>query len=187
MVELELLQTASYLIAALSFTITCAYYIMNLKNTQKNMQMTLETRQTQLFMQLFAQYNTKDFMNDFGKVAYQMEYKDLADWEKKYTPTNSLEHWASWGRVGRFFDGVGILVKRRLIDLDLVVEELREIILYSWDKMSPWVYEVRSVMKSERTWENFEFLAVEARKKHSDVASLDEVNKWMREAAKEVK
>jgi len=188
--ELEMLQTiqmVSQIAGALGVCIAAIYYIINLKNNQKNMKTTLETRQTQLFMQLFAQYNTKDFMNDFGRVAYQMEYKNLADWQEKYSPMNNLDYWASWSRVGRFFDGVGILVKSGLIDVDLVVEELRELNLYSWDKMSSWVYEIRSVMKSESTWENFEFLAVEARKKHSGVVSLDEVSKWMRKAMDDTK
>jgi uncharacterized protein YoxC len=40
MVDLVVLQTVSYIIAALSFAVTCAYYIMNLRNTQKNMKIT---------------------------------------------------------------------------------------------------------------------------------------------------
>jgi len=48
MVELELLQTASYLIAALSFAVTCTYYIMNLRNAER------EKRRQTLLMRMPA-------------------------------------------------------------------------------------------------------------------------------------
>jgi hypothetical protein len=110
-------------------------------------------------MQLFAQYDNKEFMLDFAKVAYDIEYTKLEEWTQKYSPTVDREAYASWARVGRFFDGVGVLVRRGLIDVDLVIDELRELILFSWDKMKPWVYEMRVEMKNPYTWENFEYLA----------------------------
>jgi hypothetical protein len=187
MVELTEIQAAYYMVAATGVLIAAIYYIYNVRTSQKTAKTTLETRQTQLFMQLFAQYNNKDFMQDFAKVAYDVEYENLEDWTKKYGSTADRETWASWARVGRFFDGVGILVRRGLIDMDLVIAELRELILFSWDKMKPWVYEVRMEMKSPHTWENFEYLAEETRKRHSDVISADDWNKYAQRVLSEEK
>ena len=181
MVELATLQAVSYIIGSLGVFVAAVYYIFNVRSNQKIIRTTLETRQTQLYMQLFTQYNNKDFMKDFAKVAYDMEYKDLEEWTRKYDARADRETWASWARVGRFFDGTGILVRRGLIDVDLVIDELRELILFSWDKMKPWVFEARVEMNSPHTWENFEYLAEEARRKHSNVISADD---WTRYAKK---
>jgi len=178
MVELATLQAVSYIMGSLGVFVAAVYYIYNVRTSQKTARTTLETRQTQLFMQLFAQYNNKDFMQDYAKVAYDIEYENLEEWTRKYGSTADREAWASWARVGRFFDGVGILVRRGLIDVDLVMDELRELILFSWDKMKPWVYEVRMEMNSPQTWENFEYLAEETRKRHSDVISADDWNRY---------
>ncbi len=70
MVDLALLQTVSYLIAALSFAATCTYYIMNLRTTQQNMKNTLETRQTQLFMQKYDRFSSPEFVRG-NAVIYQ--------------------------------------------------------------------------------------------------------------------
>jgi len=67
--------------------------------------------------------------------------------------------------VGRFFDGAGILVKKKLIDVDLVTELLREIVIYSWEKMQTWVVEVRQMIENPEVWENFEYLYDEVRKR----------------------
>jgi len=179
-VDLAEIQAAYYMVAATGVLAASLYYIYNVRVNQKNARTTLETRQTQLFMQLFAQYDNKDFMNDFARVAYDIEYQSLEDWTRKYGSKANREAWASWARVGRFFDGTGILVKRGLIDVDLVIDELRELILFSWDKMKPWVYEVRVEMNSPHTWENFEYLAEEARRRHADVISADDWNRYAR-------
>ena len=60
-------------------------------------------------MQLFSIYDTREFLEDFGNIAYHYEYTDLADWQSKYGPLTDMSKYSSWSRVGRYFDGVGIL------------------------------------------------------------------------------
>ena len=126
-------------------------------------------------------------MKDFAKVAYDIEYQTLDEWTQRYDALVDREAWASWARVGRFFDGIGILVRRGLIDVDLVIDELRELILFSWDKMRPWVHEVRLEMNSPHTWENFEYLAEAARRRHSDVIHADDWNRYVKKVQEGVK
>jgi len=181
MVDLALLQSVSYMAGALGVLVAAVYYVYNMRVNQKTMKTTLETRQTQLFMQLLTLYNSRDFMNDYARVAYETQYENLEDWVKKYGPQTNREYWSSWGRVGRFFDGTGILVRKGLIDADLVIDEMRELILLTWDKVKPWVLEARVKMNSPHTWENFEFLAGEARRRHADFISADDWNTYEKE------
>lgn len=158
-------QTIGILIAAASVVIGVINSILTSRREEKRSQTTLETRQAQLFMQLFSIYDTKDFLEDYGKLSYLYEYEDLSDWQTKYGALNDISAYASWARVGRFFDGAGILVKKKLIDVDLVTELLREIVIYSWEKMQTWVVEVRQMIENPEVWENFEYLYDEVRKR----------------------
>jgi hypothetical protein len=119
LVDLVVLQTVSYIIAALSFTVTCTYYIMNLRNNQKNMQVTLETRKAQLYTSLLANWNTKDF-SKIRYDTYNMEWTDLDDFRKKYNPSNNSDTFASWNTYGRSILGLAELRRKGLIDLDFL-------------------------------------------------------------------
>ncbi len=174
-IVLQILQTAGILVGIV-------YYITIMRNSQRNQELTLkaqeqavETRQAQLFMQLYNAYLTKDFLADFARVSYIFQYENLEDWMKKYSSFVNLADYSTWARIGRFLDGAGILVKKNLIDMNLVDELLREPILYSWENMKKWVYEIREEMKTPEVWANFEYLYNEVRKRHPKTTSFDDL------------
>ena len=167
-IDLLTIQTIGLTVAAISVVIGVINSILMNRHTQRTRDREVETRQAQLFMQLYSLYDTRDFLEDYGNVAYIFEYKDLDDWMKKYHPKTNIAAYSSWIRVGRFFDGAGILVKKNLIDINLIIEQMREVILYSWEKMEPWVIESRTLMKHPQLWENFEYLASEVRKRYPE-------------------
>ena len=76
MIELAVLQTASYLIAALSFAVTCAYYIMNLRTQQTNMKMTLETWQAQFLMSPSQRFSDPEYQDNFFTTMSNMSWSD---------------------------------------------------------------------------------------------------------------
>jgi hypothetical protein len=53
------------------------YHIMTLNNTRKNQQLQLETRQTQLFMNLYETWRSPDFRKRSNFVNFQVEYDNL--------------------------------------------------------------------------------------------------------------
>jgi hypothetical protein len=58
MVDQLALQTIGILMTGVSLTIAAAYYTLTLRNTQKNQQLQLETRQAQLYMGLVNTFNS---------------------------------------------------------------------------------------------------------------------------------
>ena len=48
MVDLIVLQSVSYVAAAIGVFVAAVYYVMTLRTTQRNMRMTLETRKLQI-------------------------------------------------------------------------------------------------------------------------------------------
>jgi len=60
--------------------------------------------------------------------------------------------------VGRFLDGVGILLKKNLIEIDLINKLLSDVIFGSWIRMAPWLKENRENLDRPQLWRNFEYL-----------------------------
>ncbi len=97
MVDLALLQSVSYIAGALGVCVAAVYYVMNLRMSQKNQELslktqelaykaqeqTLETRQAQLFMQIFQRFNEPDFFDKYTTFL-SWKWKDYDDFMSKY-------------------------------------------------------------------------------------------------------
>ena len=128
-----------------SIIVGVAYYIMNIQNNQKNQELTLkaqqqqlETRQAQLFMQIYSHWYTTDFW-DHWETLMNYDFKDYNQYVEKLTPEISRSNRTLFS----FFEGLGVLVKRELIDPYLIDDLLSAIITSYWNKMKPFWIEYR--------------------------------------------
>jgi hypothetical protein len=169
------LQTISWVAAAVSVILGVIYYAFNMRTT-------LETRQASLFMQLYNVYDSKEFLRDYTDVCWRHEYSDISDWMQKYHPQKNPEAYASFMRLGRFYEGVGILVEKKLISMDLVVELMREAILFSWERLKTYAYGQREITHMP-IWAHFEKLAVEVRARQPKASPADSVLKTTKDLA----
>jgi hypothetical protein len=181
-------QTIGVASAAIAAVIGVRSYVNSNKRAQDTRERELETRQAQLFVQLFSHYNTREFLEDYLEVI-STEYSSLEEWYKKYFFRDDWKRsiFPSWIRVGRYFDGAGILVKKKLIDVDLANELLRELVIQSWEAMKLWVVENRKGTKNEAVWRNFEYLYDEVKKTQPDMISRDELIRAGRSFTEEFK
>jgi len=115
-------------------------------------------------MQLYSFYDNKEFLKDYCNIVNVYVYEDTEDFQRKYGPIADVDAFSSWLRVGRFFDGVGILIKRNLIERDLIFELLGDVIRRSWEGfesgtgMGRWLKEGRELWDRPLLWLNFEYL-----------------------------
>jgi hypothetical protein len=65
-------QTIGVLVTASSVTVAAVYYMFTLRTNQRNYKATLETRQAQLFMQLFDRWTSSEFALNYGKARYEI-------------------------------------------------------------------------------------------------------------------
>ena len=164
------LQTVLTYLTLISIPVGVIYHIMTLNNTRKTQKHALETRQAQLYMQLYSFYDNKEFLKDYGNITNLYTYEDAEDWWEKYSPAVDIEAYSSWLRVGRFFDGVGILVRRGLIEKELMFELLGDVIKGSWEGNIPktgmecFIMTGRGLWNMPRLWHNFEYLYSELMK-----------------------
>lgn len=138
--------TISLVIACVSVSIAAIYYILIIRTTLKNRQTTLETRQAQFFIQLFDDFHETEFFNKFTDII-TWKWKDYDDFMKKYGPKGNPKAFYSLGSIAAFFEGIGVLVHRNLIDVSLVAELMSRHILLFWEKIGPISKEMRRRME----------------------------------------
>ena len=158
------IQTILTLLTLISVPIGVLYHIMTLNNQNRNQKHAQETRQAQLSMQLYSFYDNKEFLKDYGNITTNYKFKDAEDWWNKYSPEHDIEAYSAWLRVGRFFDGVGLLLDRTLVDKDLIYELLGDVIQGSWEGttedtgMGRWIQGTRDNWDRPNLWKHYENL-----------------------------
>ena len=171
-------QTISIVFTGLSISLAAFYYISTLRNSQRNQELALkaqqqqlETRQAQLFMQIYNQWNTTEFGLQYEKCM-SMDWTDYEDFENIYM--NNAEEVNRFRMIARFFEGVGVLVHRDLIDVTLVDDLFSGEMTRFWEKFEPMVKEIRVRWGWPQSLEWTEYLHKEIRaimeKQHPELA-----------------
>ena len=156
------LQTVLTYLTLISVPVGVFYHIMTLNNTRKNQELTLksqqlatETRQTQLFMQIYSRWTDTTFNENYFNLI-DREWKDFDDWMAKYGDQVKIR--ASNRAIDQYFEGIGVLVHRGLIDISLVDDLMSSLLISFWDKRSPLVNEARERYGSPQIMEWTEYL-----------------------------
>jgi hypothetical protein len=139
----------------LSLMIGVIYYITIMRNSQKTRELTLEsqeqaleTRQAQMFMQIYIEsHNDPSFIEAIQRI-FELEihtYEELLKvWE------NEKDKQAT-ARVAWFFEGVGVLVKEGYVDIKLVALLMTGMIRGWWERIyKSWIEEGRE--KTTKRW-----------------------------------
>jgi hypothetical protein len=121
----------SAMVAAAGVLIGVVYYLLDIRHQTR-------VRQTDLVMRLYNTFGSTEFQKAYQEVL-SLEFEDYADFRKRY-PASNAEGAAARVTVYAFFEGIGVLVKRKLIGMDLVDDLLSTNILVTWEKMQPLVY-----------------------------------------------
>jgi len=100
------IQTISIAVASASVTLAAIYYVFQIRHQTR-------MRQTDLVIRLYSAVSSKEFLEAWEKFR-DREFKSISDYKKKY---------GSFLEVNQLFallDEVGVLLRRRLIDIELV-------------------------------------------------------------------
>jgi len=164
MVDQLTLQTIGILLTGLTVSIAAIYYMLTLRYTRRNQELTLkaqeqalETRQAQLFMQVYDRFTSYEFKKAYTDVLYNWSWTDHDDLVSKYGPQN-VEEYSKFDMIGTFFEGVGVLVKRGLIDPLFVDDLMSGHVVRTWELFSSWVYIERERQNYPQLSEWFEYL-----------------------------
>jgi hypothetical protein len=144
------IQTVSIAIASASVVAGVIYYSLQIRHQNK-------MRQTDLVMKLYSQFNSLEFQKTWNELL-KREAKDWHDYDKKYG-------FAEVTAVGMFFEGIGILLGRNLIDIQLVDDMFTSPIKWTWEKVKDLTLEYRKVRNQPEILEWFEYLYNEMKKR----------------------
>lgn len=140
MVDLGEIQAVYYMVAATGVIVAAIYYVYNMRISQRNsalvlkaQEQTLETRQAQLYMQLFQSLNSEEFIKRYIDLL-NMEWSDYDDFEKKYGSDEHPENFAKRFSTFYLYDGVGYLLQRGLLDEETAYRLCGLASCYVWKK-----------------------------------------------------
>jgi hypothetical protein len=140
MVDLEVIQSVYYMMAATGVLVAAIYYVMNIRTTQTNLKANLETRQTQLFMQIYMRYLENDLFGENYFKLIKRQWNDPAEYVEKYgivSPASISPDGGDLNKMMTFLEGVAVLVEKKMIDVDLVYQLMPTNITVFWSKYGP--------------------------------------------------
>jgi len=123
---LSTLQTAGILVGIV-------YYITIMRNAQRNQRLQLETRQTQLLMQIYQDLTSETTLRNWIEIL-SYEFEDYEEFNSKYGAAYNRESFAKRFSVWRLLDGVGLLLRDGLLDPDRVYDLMDSTVIPQWEK-----------------------------------------------------
>jgi len=143
MVDIE---TLSIVIAGVAVVVGVVYSSFQLREQTRS-------RHTDLVMRLYDTFSSNDFQDAWHKVRTSdiKEYSDVARDSPK-------ELFSAINKVGLFFEGVGILLRRRVTDTRMVEDLFGGTIIRAWESVRPAVVGARKQLNDPEVYYYFEYL-----------------------------
>ena len=161
----------SAMVAAAGVMIGVVYYILDMRHQSK-------VRETDLVMRLYSEYGSKEYVEAYPYFFLPtFEFKDYEDFKNKYMESSKwwgTPAYVSYMMYCYFFERVGILLHRKLIDIKLVDDLFSIAIKSNWEKVKPIVEGRRKEFNIPAYWEYFEYLYNEMKKREQKLADLGE-------------
>ena len=143
------IQTVSITIASAGVFVAAIYYVLQLRNQTK-------MRQTDLLIRLFSTMINKDWLEAWEKVR-DSEVTDYGAYKEKHGFVEA-------NQVYLFYDQLGRLLQKGLIDIDLLPLETGQIII-AWEKLKPLLEGSRKKFNEPKLGYGFEYLYNKVKKK----------------------
>jgi hypothetical protein len=169
------------------------YYVMTLRNQQRNQEISLknqeislknqeltlqsqelsrkaleqaaETRQAQLFMDFYKLDTSLEFGKNVMELIWLWTWDDYDDLVKKYGPVSgSVDNYNKMISICLHFDGLGVQVKNCLMNIENVYDLYSNRLIPFWEKFAAVIIEARRRSNAPQIYEHFEWLYYELMK-----------------------
>jgi len=154
------IQTVSIAIASTGVFLAAIYYIFQIRHQSR-------LRQTESVIRLSPWFNmnAREVQEAITQVC-SIEYKNYEDYLKRYS--ERPEH-MMLKILGNYFEGIGILVYRKLVEADIVYDFWGDIIQSSWEKIQPLVVDMRKDIGDPNMFRFWEYLYNEMKKREQQL------------------
>jgi len=150
--------TISVVVASVSVIVYTVYFIAENRRQRRIMQ-------TDSIIRLSPWFNVdaKDLQEAVSRVC-SMEYADYKDYLEKY---DGKPEQKSLKLLGNYFEGVGLLVYKKLMDFDIVYNFWGDIVESVWDGNEKIIDGMREDTGTKWTFHYWEFLVKEIKKRNA--------------------
>jgi hypothetical protein len=126
--------TVSIVIASTGVLAGVIYYVLEIRHQSR-------LRQTESLIRLSPWFNmnAREVQEAITQVC-SIEYENYDDYIKRYS--GKPEH-MTLKILGNYFEGIGILVSRKLVKADIVYDFWGDIIKSTWEKIGPLIKDMR--------------------------------------------
>ncbi len=143
-------QTFSVVVASASVVAGVIYYLFQIRLQTK-------VRQTDLVIRLYMAFASKEMRQTWEKVRTR-EDLEFEAYQEKYGLSDVNE-------IGWFFEGVGVLLRRKLVDIAVVDDLFSSPIKITWEKLKHIAEGERKQSGRPQIWEWWEYLYNEMKKR----------------------
>jgi hypothetical protein len=134
-----------FVLTGLGLTASIIYYTNVLRNQNKTQQMQLETRQAQLYNNIWNQSaRNPQFQKNYMKII-SLNWNTIEEYKELFPRTNPSESeltMALWD-VGLFFEGLVPIIKEGLLDIKYLEGTIGHLLSDYWMKFEPLIEEIR--------------------------------------------
>jgi hypothetical protein len=113
-------------------------------------------RDLEISMKLFDWAETDGLRRAFSWVEREFQFEDYEKYEADVKQNLEVSEYPY--RVEAFFEEVGFLVHKKLVDIDVIVDRLGAYIVSNWKKLEPWVLVMRKERGDKTFGEHFQEL-----------------------------
>ena len=161
------LSTIRDLVAIFGVIAGFSYYVLTVRATRKNQQQQLETRQNQLFMQIYQELSSEETLQSFMELVNMKV--DTEEYLQKYDSAVNPAHYAKRAHIWYSFNTIGELLRMGLIDRELLIRlQIDSMTILMWENWKDVIYETKKRENLPDIWEGFEYLYDEMIKYRND-------------------
>jgi len=147
------IQTVSIAIASTGVFAAAVYYILQIRHQTRTRDTELVTRLASTFARKEFQRELWELLNDLKSGALHSELETVKKYGSIYPET------------AYFFEELGVLLKRKLVDISLVDDLFSAPIRRFWEAAKPFVEEARKQLNEPQYAEHIEYLYNEMKKR----------------------
>ena len=149
MMELSLIRD---LVAIFGVIAGFSYYVLTVRNARKNQRLQLETRQAQLFMQLFDKMWSPELA---GKVAILLSMWEASDeeWLERYNSDHEFNR--AFTVYAYAWEAMGTLLKKGMYDIELLALYYATGTISEWERYRDIIHNWRS--SNKRSFDMWEY------------------------------
>jgi hypothetical protein len=160
MVDVGLLQSLSYVAAAIGVCVAAVYYAMVLREQRRNMKLTLETRRIGLIDSIITRtINVEGYKRYFELLRF--EWSDYEDFERKYGSENNVDAAAKRFVMWHDYNSTGVMLRKGLVEAEDLYDMGMQGVIFFWEKYRPIIEENRRRYNGKYYLRDLEYFAGE--------------------------